>query len=175
MRSRRLSWRSYVVGLEHRISGTFSDEDADDGSPDEIIERYDLELADADAFDRSVAHGLIEVDGGRWRVPSPKLLRAGVELRKAGVPVAELLAELSHVRTAIEGIADRMVELIHRHVCGSHLSAGRPALPEVIEVAEVVDRIRPIATTVVSVELARALQDAAGRRVRVTIDKLVTQ
>lgn len=164
-----------LVGLKQRISGTFSDEMADEDEPAAIIDRYRLDVDDAAAFDQIVEYGLIEVDGDRWRVPSPRLLRAGVELRRVGVPLDVLLTQLRFVRAQVVPVAEAMVALIYRHVWGPHLATGIPPLSEVVEVADVVDHIRPLATTVVTVELATALQAAADRQVRSTIDELAAR
>jgi len=162
-----------VVGLGQRFTGSFSDEVPDVGPAATIVERYELDVTDGASLGPIVDAGLIEVDGVEWRVPSPRLLRAGVELRAAGVPLEELLEELARVRQSMQVIATDMVALVHRNVWAPHIGDHLPSLPTIVEVAEIVDRIRPLATTVVTVELARALQASADAVVAASITRLV--
>ena len=161
-----------VVGLGRRITGSFVDEVADEGSPLEIAERFGLHADEAPMLASIVEAGLIEFHGERWRVPSPRLLRAGVQLKEAGVPIEELLDELARVRASVREIADDMVALIKRNVWAPHFQGQLPSLPTLVEVAEIVDRIRPLAQTVVTVELARALQASTDAAVQQTLAEL---
>lgn len=147
-----------LLGLGTEVAAPFSDEVADVGTPAEIAERYGLPLDDPVAAAEALAFGLVEVAGDRLRVPSPRLLHAGIELQRAGVPSAALFAELRALRADIEGVADRMVRLITTHVFDPHLADGLPDPAVAAELAEALARIRPLATTVVNAELARALQ-----------------
>jgi DNA-binding transcriptional MerR regulator len=150
-----------LLGLGRQITGPFTDEVPDAGSAADISERYGLPLDDLAAASDAFLLGLIEIDGDRLRVPSPRLLRAGVELHRAGVPLPELFAELRRLRADIEAIAERFVRLVVTHVFEPHLRDGMPDPDQVPELAENLARIRPLATTVVSAELARALQARA--------------
>ena len=150
-----------LIGLGGQITGPYTDEVADAGTPEEISTRYGLPLTDLTAATDALALGLIEIDGDRVRVPSPRLLRAGVELNRAGVPFPELFAELRRLRTDIEAISERLVRLVVTHVFEPHLVDGVPVAERVPELAENLARVRPLATTVVDAELARALHDSA--------------
>ena len=150
-----------LIGLGRQITGPFTDEVPDEGTLDEISDRYGLPLEDLAAASDALLLGLIEIDGDRLRVPSPRLLRAGVELSRAGVPLPELFAELRRLRADIEAIAERFVRLVVTHVFDPYLADGVPDPDHVPELAENMARIRPLATTVVDAELARALQARA--------------
>jgi DNA-binding transcriptional MerR regulator len=149
-----------LLGLGRQLTGPFTDEVADTGTPAEITERYGLDLDDLDAAAESLRLGLVEIapDGATIRVPSPRLLRAGVELHRAGMPYADLFAELHRLRADVEAIAERFVHLVTRTVIEPRLVDGLPIPGEAAELGELVQRIRPLATTVVSAELARALR-----------------
>lgn len=147
-----------LLGLGSQVAAPFTDEVADVGTPAEITERYGLAPDDRSAVERSLAVGLVEVDGDELRVPSPRLLRAGIELHRAGVPFDALFDELRRLRADIEVVAERMVRLIVTHVFEPHLVDGLPDPSKAAELAEAMTRIRPLATTVVDAELARALQ-----------------
>lgn len=149
---------SSLLGVGQQLLGTFTDEVPDDGPLDDIVERYDLGLDDADAMAQALDLGLVEIDGDRVRVPSPRLLRAGVELQRNGVPTVELFAELHRLRADIEAIAERFVRLVVANVVEPRLVDGLPAPGEAPALAADLARVRPLATIVVTAELARALQ-----------------
>src|SRR4051812_1818069 len=87
-----------VIGLEAAITGPWSDEIPGYVTQDDLDEMYGEESS-PDAVARAVSLGLIEPEGDRYRVPSPRLLHAGVELVSAGLPlhavldIAELLKD----------------------------------------------------------------------------------
>lgn len=153
---------SDVVGLGRGITGPFTDEVVDSGTPADIIGRYGLDVSDAANLPSLIAVGLIETDGDMWRVPSPRLLSAGVALHGVGVPIDQLLAELTSIRANVRTVAEGMVDLVYRNVWQPRVQTGElPPLPTLVDVAAVIDRIRPLANTVVLAELAAALQAAA--------------
>jgi len=147
-----------LLGVGQQLLGTFSDEVPDVGTIAEIVDRYDLGLEDTDAMASALSLGLVELDGDTLRVPSPRLLRAGVELQRSGVPTVELFAELHRLRADIEAMAERFVRLVVAHVVEPRLVDGLPAADDAHALATTLDRVRPLATTVVTAELARALQ-----------------
>lgn len=159
-----------LLGLGAQGAAPFSDEEGDEGTAQEIAARYGLPADDPEAAAEALAIGLVEVVGDRVRVPSPRLLRAGLELHRAGVPLDALFDELRALRADVEGVAERMVRLIATHVVEPHLVDGLPDAAKAEELAEAMARIRPLATTVVDAELARALQarSAAALGARLT-------
>lgn len=162
-----------LLGLGRHLTKPFSDEVPDEGTPEEIAERYGLPFDDLEAAGDALLLGLIELDGDRLRVPSPRLLRAGLELHQAGVPLPELFAELRRLRADIEAIAARFVRLVVAHVFEPHLRDGVPIEGRVPELAEKLTRIRPLATTVVDAELARALQARADAELGARLTSLL--
>ncbi len=146
-----------LIGLGRQIARPFTDEVADSGTPGEIAIRYGLPT-DSHASIAALEHGLIKVDGDQFVVPSPRLLRAGLELQAAGVPFDELLVELKRIRSEAEAMAERFVRLALAHVFEPHLIDGVPDPDKLPALTEAFTRIRPLATTIVNVELARALE-----------------
>jgi DNA-binding transcriptional MerR regulator len=152
-----------LMGLRLELTQAYSDEVADRGTPEQIAHRYDLAVHDLKAARESFELGLLYMDGAELVVPSPKLMRAGAELRRAGVPMDVLFDEIRHVRQAMEAIAERMSAVIVRDVIDPRLSAST-LTPEVArELMATMRRLRPLAEAVVSSELARALQATAQR------------
>ncbi len=165
---------SDVVGLGRGITGRFSDEVADCGTAADIVARYGLDVSEAASLPGLVEIGLIEVDGETWRVPSPRLLSAGVALHRVGVPIDQLLDELKRIRTNVRAIAEGMVDLVHRNVWKPRVACDEPLppLPTLVDVAAVIDQIRPLANTVVVAELAAALQAAADTAIGRTLSRV---
>src|SRR4051794_7830059 len=167
-----------LIGLGQQIAGPFTDEVADVGTPQEIFDRYGLSMEDADAATETLRFGLVEIDGELLRVPSPRLLRAGLELHRAGVPFPELFAELRRLRADVEAMAERFVRLVVAHIFEPHFTEGGvPKADKIAELTAAIARIRPLGTTVVSSELARALQARSqaelGARLEAILDQAV--
>ncbi len=150
-----------LLDLGRHITGSFTDEVPDRGSVEEIAERYGFPLDDDAATANALLLGLVEIEGTQLRVPSPRLLRAGVELHRAGIPLPELFDELRRIRADVEAMSERFVRLVMTHVFEPHLVDGVPASGKVPDLADALHRVRPLATTVVTAELARGLQARA--------------
>lgn len=164
-----------LLGFSQGLAGPFSDEAADAGSPEEIAERYGLAIGDPSTASDALLLGLVEIDGDQLRVPSPRLLRAGVELNRAGVPFPELFAELRRIRADVEAMAERFVRLVVANIFEPHLVDGMPEPAKVPELADQMARIRPLATIVVEAELARALQARADAELGARLTSLLAQ
>jgi DNA-binding transcriptional MerR regulator len=151
-----------LVGFGAQITGgPFTDEVPDIGPAAEIVRRYGVPSDDPAIEARLLQFGLIEKDGDQLRVPSPRLLRAGVELYDSGVPLDAILAELVRLRRDVAAIARRFVDLVGTSVVEPRIAHGVPKGPEADALVEMIRRLRPLATTVVTSELARALQTSS--------------
>ena len=161
---------SELLGLAAAVSSPFSDEVAAYVSIEELAELFGQDVDAADAV-RAVQLGLVEIDGDRLRAPSPRLLHAGAELARAGVPVGALLDQLEAVQAAIDPMAQGFVAMVAEHV----LRVGRelPDAGEARELARSVQRIRPLAEMVVDAVLARSLERHAHDRLGETLADLL--
>ena len=149
-----------LLGLEAAITGPFSEEVATWVTLTDLVELFGA-MAEPDLLLRAVDLGLLVHEGGeRFRVPSPRLLHAGAELIAAGVPLAAVLDHLVALRADVDRIALRFVDLVTTHVFGD----DAPAPADVPRLADVVQRLRPLAEMVVDAELARALEETAHDR-----------
>lgn len=151
-----------VIGIEAVVGGPFATEAPTYVTAEELLTRFGDQV-DVSLVVGALELGIIEADGSRFKVPSPRLLSAGVELVRAGVPPKVLLDQLRRLRQPIDELAGQLVDMVVTHVIDPH---GTPipdpaALPEI---AETVIRIRPLADMVVSGELARALQRHTAER-----------
>lgn len=147
-----------LIGLENALTSPFSNE-----VPTYITfaQLYELfgKSATAEALELSVKMGVLIPEGDRLRVPSPRMLYAGVELTKIGLPLHLLLIQVNELRGDVQRIANRFVQLIIDQVFNRYGEDTLPPREEVPRLAELVRRLRPMAQTVVDIELARALEN----------------
>lgn len=150
-----------LIGLESAITSPFSTE-----VPTYITfaQLYKLfgKQADAQALALSMKLGVLIPEGDKFRVPSPRILYAGAELTKIGLPLHLLLVQVNELRGDVQRIANRFVQLIIDQVFNRYGEDTLPPREEVPRLAELVRRLRPMAQTVVEVELARALEGVVG-------------
>jgi DNA-binding transcriptional MerR regulator len=146
-----------VLGLEDAVSSPWSDEVPAYISFAELDEL--LPGVDPGFVDKAAVLGLLEVEGDRLRVPSPRLLHAGAELLAAGVPTAALLDHARALRRDMERIARRFVRLAAFHVLDRYLHRVEELSDdELSELGDLIGRLRPLAQMAVDAELARAMQ-----------------
>jgi DNA-binding transcriptional MerR regulator len=147
-----------LIGLESAITSPFSTELPTYITFEALYEMFGP-AADSAALMLSANLGILELEGDRVRVTSPRLLNAGAELAKVGLPLHLLLSQISDLRGDVHKIAYRFVQLIIDQVFNKYGEDRLPPANEVPRIAELVRRLRPMAQTVVEVELARALED----------------
>lgn len=157
-----------LIGLGDVVVSPFHDEVPSPVTVEELVELFGVP-ADSEMFAEGVRLGLVEVDGDQLVAPSRRLLHAGAELIRAGVPPEVVLAELRSLRRDLDRIATRFVDMVVTNVIdprASDLVSGEGAG----EVAEAVRRIRPLAQMVVDTELNQALERQARRRLGERLD-----
>lgn len=155
-----------VLGLEAAVTSPFNDERPEVVEAGRLLAELGPEVT-PNVLARALELGVLELAGTELRAPSPRLLAAGLELTRVGVPIEALLTELGVLRPAVEQIARRFVRLFARHVLDAQgAKTARGAALRKIEHA--VRQVRPLALRVVEVELAQALD----REIR---DQLTTQ
>ncbi|MGH9246850.1 MAG: MerR family transcriptional regulator [Acidimicrobiales bacterium] len=148
-----------VLGLEHVVTSPWTDEVPTYITLEELVELFPG--AEARFAQEAAALGLLEAEGPRLRVPSPRLLHAGAELYAAGVPLDAVLEHARALRGDIESIAARFLQLFSDHVLRRYLEREGGAELSGAELASLVDligRLRPLAQMAVDAELARAME-----------------
>jgi DNA-binding transcriptional MerR regulator len=149
---------SEVLGLEQAVTGPWSDEIAGYVTGDELAEMFAGLEIDADAFERARRLGLIEIEGDRFRVPSPRLLHAGADLIRAGFPVARLLDVYELVAAHIDEVARQFVESAAQHIFEVHGKEWLPSADEVPELTDFLQMLRRQAKSSVESMLLRAME-----------------
>ncbi len=143
-----------VLGLEMAVTGPWSDEVPESMTLAQLTALFGA--ADPSALDDAVELGVLERDGDRFRVPSPRKLHAAAELVAAGVPLAAVLAHGRQLRRDVDRIARRFVALATTSLFDPLGDAVPPE--DVPRLAAAVQRLRPLAQMVVDAELAQAME-----------------
>src|SRR5699024_2735576 len=121
-----------ILGLEVVVTSPWSDEAPSYISYDELLDSFGDHLTQ-EVLLEAVELGYIIPEGDRIRVPSPRILNAGRELVAAGIPLAELLHQVSRARTEVKLIANGFVELIEEELLDNKYGDGYHIITEVHE------------------------------------------
>ena len=145
-----------ILDLESAVGLPWSDEIPAYVTADRLPEMFGAE-ATAGNISRSVELGLLEPDGMKYRVPSPRLLNAGAELVAAGMPLSAVLDLAGRLRAQVDAAARDLAGTVTRYVLAGRLQDGLLQGQDIAEVAEITRRIRPLAQTAVDAMLAQAM------------------
>lgn len=163
-----------IFGLESAVSSPWTDEVQKKFTLSELVDlfggsfdvRWLVKAADLD---------LLIPEGATFRAPSPRTIQAGAELVKAGIPLDEMLDVVGDLRRNVEQVADRMVQLVEKHLFDRY-GTGLPPTDEVPRLGEIIWRLRPLVDMAVLAEVARAMEMAAtahmGDRLAVVLQRL---
>jgi len=159
-----------VLGFERALAAPWDSERSARVSVADLQDRFGV---DAAARVRAVKLGLLvpdDEDGeGEWfRVPSPRLLDAAVELIATGVPLERVLDEAARMRADLDRIAARMVALFREFVWTPYEEAGRP--PEDLpRITEALNRMRPVAAMAIGPVFAQAIAERVSQTAAETL------
>jgi DNA-binding transcriptional MerR regulator len=154
-----------LLGLGAALTSPWSDERATFVTAEELFKMFGGQ--DPETLAEAVKLGLLEPEGERFRVPSPRLLHAGAELYAAGIPLRAIMKTARQLSRDVDRIAARFVEMTEKHLFDPYGDALPPP-EEIPRMAEIVQRLRPLAQMSVDAELARAMerhvQEHLGKR-----------
>jgi DNA-binding transcriptional MerR regulator len=158
-----------VLGFERALRTPWGEEEP------EIVEARDLAVlvggGDEKMAQKAIKLGLlVPLGDGRYEVPSPTLLRAGVELNDLGIDVPTRLAVQDQVRRHTERVAEVFVRLFVEKVWKPFNDAGRPD-SDWPKVHEALNRMRPMATEA----LVATFHQAMGAKVDEAFGKVMQQ
>lgn len=142
-----------ILGFEQALAAPWDSEGSTRLTLKEIEERFGSDLGQRERAERL---GILVPDGDGYRVPSPRLLDAGMELIAAGVPLDKVLDEAERLRADLDRVAVRFINLYLEHVWAPFEAAGRPPeqLPHIIDS---LTRLRPIANMAVGPLLSQSM------------------
>jgi DNA-binding transcriptional MerR regulator len=145
-----------VLDLESAVGHPWSDEIPGHVTAAQLRESFGADDT-AENRARAVTLGILEADGGRYRVPSPRLLSAGAEMVAAGMTLNTVLDLAERLRVHVDAVAQDMAATVAGHVVAAHLEDGAPQGKDIAEAAAIVRRLRPLAQIVVDAMLAQAM------------------
>lgn len=152
-----------LVGLEQAVTSPWTDEVPQHYTLVDLVKLYGGSF-NPRWLARATELGILVQEGARFRAPSPRLLYAGSELVKAGIPLDEMLEVIAQLRTNVERAGDEMVRLVEKHVFDRY-GKGLPPPAEMPRIAEIVWRLRPLVEMAVHAEVARAMELAANKHI----------
>jgi len=151
----------HVLGLDSAIAGTWTIETPSYMTPDEVAEIFGDALNE-ETLTRALKIGLFEIDGDRIKVSSPRILQAGVELYRAGIPLDAMLREIEVLREDTDRLTRSFVQLIAKHLVEPISPNSLPSRDEINQIGLVIERLRPLAEMVVNAEMAKGLRRHAN-------------
>ena len=154
-----------VLDLESAVGHPWSDEIPGHVTAEQLRDSFGAEYT-AEHVARAVTLGILEPDGERYLVPSPRLLSAGAEMVAAGMTLGAVLDLAERLRMHVDAAAHDMAATVAGHVVAAHLRDGMPEGEHMAEAAAIIRRLRPLAQIVLDAMLAQAMsqyvQEALG-------------
>jgi len=148
-----------VLGLEEVLTSPWSDEIPGYVTPAELVETFGEEST-PETVAHAVRAGVLEPEGDRFRVPSPRLLHAGKELVSAGIPLTEVLELAESLCCDLQPAADGLVRRVADALLRDRPAGWIPSGSEADELAAVIARLRPLAQLAVEAYFAKAMESA---------------
>ncbi|SFF50519.1 MerR HTH family regulatory protein [Fontimonas thermophila] len=163
-----------LFGLESAVSSPWTDEVPRDYSLAELVEMFGGHF-DLRWLVKAADLQILVPEGARFRAQSPRMIQAGAELVKAGIPLDEMLDVVAQLRANVEQAADRMVQLVE-HYLFDRYGKALPPPQDAPELGRIIWRLRPLVEMAVHAEVARAMELAAtrhlGDRLAAILDRL---
>jgi DNA-binding transcriptional MerR regulator len=152
-----------VLGLEEVLTTQWSDEMADYVTAEQLLELFGETQLDPETLATAIEQELVVPDGDRYRVPSPRLLHAGSEMVKAGIPLEVVLGLSASLAKDMDASAARLIGAVQDHVVLKHPALTEaPSDEDVADLTRLINHLKPLAQLAVDAHLARAME----RRVR---------
>jgi len=151
-----------LLGLETAVASPWTDEVPNYMTMPQLLRKFDGNFS-RKALKRATELDIIRPEGMRYRIPSPRMLHAGAELVRVGIPLEDMLDVVSYLRHNVEEAADEMVQLVAKHVFDRYGEGQLPPPEDMPKLADIVWRFRPLVEMAVLPEVARAMAKAADQ------------
>lgn len=155
-----------LLGFEEAMTAPWSDDVRVRVTVADISALFKGQLT-PEVLEEAIRLGYIDVDGDRVFHVSRRLLDTTTILVGEGIPLPAILATGRELQAGLDKIASLLVELVISHVLD--LRRGAPPPQDVARLTETIERLRPIARTVIDAEFGRAMD----RRARVTYEEFL--
>jgi DNA-binding transcriptional MerR regulator len=146
-----------ILGLEEALTQPWSAEVPERVSVRELRRRFG-DQATRGAIRRAVELGLLRRSGTSFSVPSPKLLSAGEELVALGMPLPSVLDLAAALQEDMDTTAGRFVSAVIEQVLGAAPAPTLPPQERIAALADIVQRLRPLASSAVEASFAAAME-----------------
>ncbi|MBY8964174.1 MerR family transcriptional regulator [Algiphilus sp.] len=150
-----------VMGLEAAVTSPWTDETGGYFTLPQLVKMFGGKFEPRWLVKASEL-GILRSEGARFYAPSPRMLRAGAELVKTGIPLDEMLDVVAKLRDNVERAANDMVRLVEHHIF-DRFGPGLPPSDEIPALGDAIWRLRPLVEVAVHAEVARAMERAATR------------
>lgn len=151
----------HVLGLETAILGAGWVESPGHTTPEEMAEMFPGELTQANLL-KAIEVGVVEIEGERLRVRSPRILQAARQLHEIGVPLSDLLKQMEEVHEAVDRLTGSLVNMVAELLFKPYRGDKLPSPEDIAHIAEIIESLRPLAEVVVNAEMARGLKRHAN-------------
>ncbi len=147
-----------LLGLEEAVTRPWSQEQPGRTTLTELRRALGRQ-ATPGALARACELGLLQRAGRAFVVPSPKLLEAGTDLVRAGVPLPVVLDLAESLRADLKVVAHRFVDTVLTNL----LPDGQiPDTERVAELTAHISTLRPLAVQAVEAVFATAMEAEVG-------------
>lgn len=150
-----------VLGLESDLATLLAPPPTLRLTPTKLVERLSGIEMTGEVMQRAVSLGLVDFDGADV-VVDPTFLDVGSTLIRMGFPVDDVLDAYEHLAEVTADLAGRFTALFDQHLWQPFVEAGMPE--ELFAgLSEDLGRLTPLAETITTVLLRRALSAEASR------------
>ena len=151
-----------LLGLENALTSPWSDEVPAHISMPELLKTFGGSVT-PDTLRKVIELGVLQPDGLRFLMPSPRLIQAAGELAKLGIPLSDMLDIVRMLRGNVERVAKELVQLIEKHMF-KDFGIGHLPQPEAVpHLSAAIWRLRPLVNMAVTAEVARAMEKTASQ------------
>ena len=160
---------SEVLRFSRSVRAAFEEEEPEVVDLRELAERFG-DAGDPALLQRALGLGVLRPLGDdRFEERSPRLARAGEELRRLGVPARRTVEMLETLHAHADGVARAYVDLFLDEVWRPFDAAGRPA-ERWPEVEQALERLRPLASETLlalfGLVMADRVEEAVEQQIR---------
>jgi DNA-binding transcriptional MerR regulator len=157
---------SSLLGFRRTLSSPFASETAVIVTLEELVEKLGYDAAPETVARALEVSSLVPLGDGRFEVPSPSLLQAAEELVRRGIGLEPALSLLELAQETCDTLARSFIEVFVARVWKPFQESGYPQA-QWSEVAETIDRLRPLA----SQAMLAIFQQAIAREIEVRLGR----
>lgn len=151
-----------LLGLEDALTSPWSDEVPGHITMPELLKTFGGSVT-PETLRKVIELGVLQPDGSRFLMPSPRLIQAAGELAKLGIPLSEMLDIVRMLRGNVERVAKELVQLIEKYMFKDIGAGHLPPPADVPHLADAIWRLRPLVNMAVNAEVARAMERTANQ------------